>query len=60
MKMRIGETGSQGDYDEAFLRQSPDIQYDGLIFLAETTPIAVLPEYFIRARKKWGSGSGAE
>lgn len=60
IKMRIGETGSQGDYDEAFLRQRPEIQYDGLIFLAETTPIAVLPEYFIRARKKWGSGRGAE
>jgi erythromycin esterase len=60
MEMRIGETGSQGDYDKAFMRQRPEIQYDGLIFLAETTPITVLPEYFIRARKKWGSGSGAE
>lgn len=60
LEMRSGEAGDQGGYDQAFLRQSPETQYDGLIFLTEATPITVLPEYFIRAREKWGSGRGAE
>lgn len=55
LQMRIGETGSQTDYEQSFTRQSLDSQYDGLIFLGEITPITVLPEYYERARQKWGA-----
>jgi erythromycin esterase-like protein len=58
LEMRIGEAGTQGDYGQAFMRQKPERQYDGLIFITETTPITVLPEYYDRARAKWGSRSG--
>ncbi|MDR3635448.1 MAG: erythromycin esterase family protein [Isosphaeraceae bacterium] len=54
LELRIGEAGSEAEYERSFTRQSPDSQYDGLIFLGETTPIAVLPEYYERARQKWG------
>jgi erythromycin esterase len=54
-EMRIGEAGSQAEYEQSFMRQCPDSQYDGLIFLSETTPIAVLPEYYERTRQKWGA-----
>jgi erythromycin esterase len=53
LELRIGEAGSQAEYEQSFTRQSPDSQYDGLIFLGETTPIAVLPEYYERTRQKW-------
>ncbi len=55
LEMRIGEAGSQAEYEQSFTRQSPDSQYDGLIFLSEITPIVVLPEYYERTRQKWGA-----
>ena len=55
LEMRIGEAGNQAEYEPSFTRQSPDSQYDGLIFLSETTPIAVLPEYYERTLQKWGA-----
>ena len=54
LELRIGEAGGQAEYEQSFTRQSPISQYDGLIFLSETTPIAVLPEYYERTRQKWG------
>jgi erythromycin esterase-like protein len=54
LEVRIGEAGSQAEYEQSFTRQSPVSQYDELIFLSETTPIAVLPEYYERTRQKWG------
>jgi erythromycin esterase len=55
IEMRLGEAGSQGSYEETFLKQNPEAQYDGLIFLTEATPITVLPDYYVRALEKWGA-----
>jgi erythromycin esterase-like protein len=46
MKMRLGEAGPQGGYDEVFVRQHPSAQFNGLIYLSEVTPSTILPEYF--------------
>jgi hypothetical protein len=54
-EMRIGEAGSQAEYEQSFTRPSPESQYDGLIFLSEATPIEVLPEYYELTRQKWGA-----
>jgi erythromycin esterase len=53
LEMRIGEAGAQGDYDASFMRQWPELQFDGLIFLKETTPITVLPGYYQHSKEKW-------
>ena len=53
LEMRLGETGSQEDYQASFMHQRPELQYDGMIFLGETSPIAVLPLYYQHANEKW-------
>jgi len=53
LEMRIGEAGAQGDYDASFMHQRPELQFDGLIFLKETTPISVLQDYYQHANEKW-------
>lgn len=53
LEMRIGEAGAQGDYEASFMRQRPELQYDGLIFIKETTPITVLQGYYQHANQKW-------
>src|SRR5258708_17498629 len=55
LEMRIGEAGSQAEYEQSFTRQSPDSQYDGLIFLNEITPIEVLTDDYKRTRQKWAA-----
>jgi hypothetical protein len=32
----------QGDYEASFMRQRPELQYDGMMFVKETKPIIVL------------------
>src|SRR5262249_53576346 len=46
LEMRIGEAGAQGDYDASFMQQRPQLQFDGLMFLKETTPVTVLQGYY--------------
>jgi erythromycin esterase len=55
MEMRLGEAGSQQEYEQSFTRQDPCAQFDGLIFVSEAAPVALLPEYYERARVKWGN-----
>ena len=57
--MRLGEAGSQQEYEQAFTRQDPYAQFDGLIFVSEAAPVALLPEYYERARVKWGNVGSA-
>jgi erythromycin esterase len=57
LRLRLGEVGAQGSYEDAFIRQSPCDQYDGLLFVSESTGISVLPEYFASARARWNSES---
>jgi len=53
LEMRSGEAGNQGSYESSFTRQRPELQYDGMIFLKETSPITVLPGYYQHASEKW-------
>ena len=53
LDMRIGEAGAPGDYDASFMRQRLELQFDGLMFLKETTPITVLQGYYQHANEKW-------
>jgi len=53
LEMRIGEAGAQGEYDASFMRQRPELQFDGLIFLKETTPITVWQGYHQHSNEKW-------
>jgi erythromycin esterase len=53
LEMRIGEAGAQGDYDTSFMRQRPELQFDGLIFWKETTPITLLQGYYQYSNEKW-------
>jgi erythromycin esterase len=53
LEMRTGEAGNQGSYESSFTRQRPELQYDGMIFLKETSPITVLPGYYQHASEKW-------
>ena len=55
LEMRTGEAGSQAEYEQSFTRQCSYSQYDGLVFLSETTPISLLPEYYEQMRQKWGA-----
>ena len=57
--MNVGEAGSLQDYEATFFPQRPHLQYDGLVFVRETTPISVLPEYYAAASSKWGDGEEA-
>jgi erythromycin esterase-like protein len=57
VEMRIGEAGAQGDYDASFMPQRPELQFDGLIFLKETTPITVLSGYYQQTNEKWQEGN---
>lgn len=59
LEMRIGEAGPQGDYEASFMRQRPDVQFDGLIFSKETTPITVLDGYYQHTKEKWQAGNRA-
>jgi hypothetical protein len=51
--MRLGEAGNQGSYEDSFIRQRPSEQYDGLLFVSESTEISILPEYYAINRAKW-------
>jgi erythromycin esterase-like protein len=53
LEMRIGEAGTQGDYEASFMLQRPELQYDGMIFLKDTAPITVLRGYYEQANEKW-------
>ena len=53
LEMRIGEAGEQGDNDAAFMRQRPDQQFDGLLFVKESTPVTILQGYHQHANEKW-------
>ena len=53
LEMRIGEAGEQGDYDATFMHQRPDLQFDGLIFVKESTPVTILHGYYQHANEKW-------
>jgi len=57
LEMRIGEGGEQGEYDASFVRQRPELQFDGLMFLKETTPITVLQGYYLHTSEKWREGN---
>ncbi len=54
IEMRTGEAGAQEAYDQSFIPQQPQVQYDGLSFITTSTPITVLPQYYELARGKWG------
>ena len=56
LRMNIGEAGSPQSYDATFRTQKPHLQFDGLIFISETNPINVLPEYYSLSERKWGVG----
>jgi erythromycin esterase-like protein len=53
LEMRIGEAGEQGDYDASFMRQRPDLQFDGLVFVKESAPVTILEGYYRHANEKW-------
>jgi erythromycin esterase-like protein len=54
VEMRLGEAGRKGNYGDSFVRLRPELQYDGLLFVGESSPITVLPGYFRRATEQWG------
>jgi erythromycin esterase-like protein len=46
LRMNIGEAGSPRDYEETFLPQQPQQQFDALVYVSETSPTTVLEEYY--------------
>ena len=56
VEMRLGEAGRQGGYGDSFVRLRPELQYDGLLFVGESSPITVLPGYYRRAAEQWRPG----
>jgi erythromycin esterase len=57
IEMRLGGSGRQGSYEDCFINQRPELQFDGLLFVARTSSITILPEYFPRAVEQWRSDS---
>jgi erythromycin esterase len=53
LKMNIGEARARQTYEATFIPQRPELQYDALLFVATTTPISVLPQYYSYSREKW-------
>ena len=54
LEMRIGEAGAQGDYDASFMRQRPDQQFDGLLFVERINSSYDLEQgYHQHANEKW-------
>ena len=53
IEFRLGESGRQGHYEDCFINQHPEMQFDGMLFVTVTTPITVLPDYFPRAVEQW-------
>jgi erythromycin esterase-like protein len=60
VEMRLGEAGRQGGYGESFVRLRPELQYDGLLFIGESSPITVLPGYYRRATEQWRLGHAGD
>lgn len=54
LRMNVGEAAPKQSYDATFLPQRSERQFDGLLYLTKTTPITVLPDYYLYSRKKWG------
>jgi erythromycin esterase-like protein len=57
LKMNIGEARASQPYEATFVSQRPDLQYDAMLFLIESTPLTVLPQYYLVSRQKWGAPS---
>ncbi len=60
MEMRLGEAGRQGSYEACFVSQRPELQYDGLLFLRESSPMTVLPGYYRQAMEQWHPSHAVE
>ncbi|MEZ6091662.1 MAG: hypothetical protein R3C05_27340 [Pirellulaceae bacterium] len=44
--MNLGEAAAKKCYDQTFMPMRPTLQYDALVYVTNTTPIEVLPEYY--------------
>jgi erythromycin esterase-like protein len=55
LTMNIGESRPAASYEATFLPQRPHQQYDALVYVSKTSPITVLPGYYLYSRTKWGS-----
>ncbi len=53
IEMRLGEAARQGSYADCFFKQRPDLQFDAMLFLPESSPITVLPGYYQQAIDQW-------
>ena len=60
VEMLLGETGRKGGYGDSFVRLRPEEQYDGLLFVGESSPIRILPGYYRRAAEQWGPGHAGD
>ena len=60
VEMRLGEAGRQGGYNDSFVRVRPELQYDGLLFVGESSAVTVLPGYYRRAAEQWGPGPAVD
>lgn len=60
IEMRLGEAGRPGDYAACFVTQHPDLQFDGLLFIEESSPITILPGLYHYSKEQWEPSSALQ